>query len=209
MNNRQGYDFSLQEKDLLLIQAEKFLSFYNQSQTAAHCASVSNQAKHLANRFNTNPIQAEVAGYLHDISAIIPTPQRVMYAKSHGIPVLPEELKAPMILHQKISTVICQEVFGIEDQEILSAVGCHTTLKKEASLLDKVVFLADKIAWDQTGQPPYQQKLLTALDRSLDAAVWVYLDYLWSQHENLVVIHPWFVDAYQEYIQYISTEKQP
>jgi HD superfamily phosphohydrolase YqeK len=122
---------------------------------------------------------------------------------------LPEELKAPMILHQKISVVICQEIFGIEDQDILSAVGCHTTLKKEASLLDKVVFLADKIAWDQTGQPPYQQQLLTALDFSLDAAIWVYLEYLWSQRENLVVIHPWFVDAYQEYNQNNTTEEQP
>lgn len=209
MNNGQDHHFSLIEKDLLLIQAEKFLRFYNHPQTAAHCASVANQAKLLAIRFNINPILAEVTGYLHDISAIIPTPQRVMYAKTHGIPVLPEELKAPMILHQKISTVICQELFGIEDQAILSAVGCHTTLKKEASLLDKVVFLADKIAWDQTGEPPYQQQLLTALDHSLDAAVWIYLDYLWSQRENLVVIHPWFVDAYQEYFEDNTTEKQP
>ncbi len=193
--------FTPQEKDELIEEALRFLKFYNQPKTADHCAAVAAQSGILAHRFDVNPIQAEIAGYLHDISAVIPTPQRVMYAKTNGIPVLPEELKAPMILHQKISVVICQDVFGIEDQAILSAVGCHTTLKKEAAPLDKVVFLADKIAWDQSGLPPYQQQLLTALDHSLDAAVWVYLDYLWKQRETLQVIHPWFVEAYQENAQ--------
>ena len=193
--------FTIEEKNNLIKEASRFLNFYNLPKTADHCAAVANQARELAVRFKTNPIQAEIAGYLHDISAIIPTHQRVMYAHTHQIPVLPEELKAPMILHQKISFVICREIFGIEDQAILSAVGCHTTLKKEASQLDKVIFLADKIAWDQTGQPPYQQQLLTALDQSLNAAVWVYLDYLWANRETLKVVHPWFVEAHQEFVQ--------
>lgn len=64
--------------------------------------------------------------------------------------------------------------------------------------LDKVVFVADKIEWDQSGTPPYLHELLPALDRSLDHAVFVYLDFLWQQRETLRVVHPWLRDAHQE-----------
>jgi len=82
--------------------------------------------------------------------------------------------------------------------DILSAIGCHTTLKADASLLDKVVFIADKIAWDQPGEPPYWAELQQALDRSLDHAVFCYLDYLWQRRATLRVVHPWLVAAHQQ-----------
>jgi HD superfamily phosphohydrolase YqeK len=64
--------------------------------------------------------------------------------------------------------------------------------------LDKVVFIADKIAWDQAGMPPYLPQVCDALERSLDLAVYRYLDHLWAQRERLAVIHPWFVEAYDQ-----------
>ncbi len=78
---------------------------------------------------------------------------------------------------------------------MLSAIECHTTLKGNPSELDKIVFVADKIAWDQSGTPPYLDDLLAALDRSLDQAALVYLDFLWDQREQLRVVHPWMVAA--------------
>ena len=78
---------------------------------------------------------------------------------------------------------------------MLSATGCHTTLKADASGLDKVVFVADKIAWDQPGTPPWLDALTRALDVSLDAAALVYLDYLWERRAQLLVVHPWFIAA--------------
>lgn len=100
-----------------------------------------------------------------------------------------------MIVHQKLSSWMAHEVFGIHDPEVLSAIGCHTTLKAGASPLDKLVFVADKIAWDQAGQPPYLEVLQAALEHSLDAAALVYIDYLWAQRAQLRVIHPWLVAA--------------
>lgn len=58
----------------------------------------------------------------------------------------PAEEKYHFLLHQRISTIIANEEFDIKDQDILSAVQCHTTLKKDANDYDKAVFLADKIA---------------------------------------------------------------
>ena len=82
-----------------------------------------------------------------------------------------QEKQFPMILHQKLSVVIAREIFHVTDPQVLSSIGCHTTLKAGASRLDKVVFLADKIAWDQDGDPAYLHEMRAALDQSLDAAV--------------------------------------
>lgn len=175
--------------------ATNFLVQYGHAVTAGHCSSVANKAREIAKQFSADETKSEMAAWLHDISAVIPNDERILLARENGIKVLPEEEKLPMIIHQKLSRLIAREVFDVEDQEILSAIECHTTLKANASSLDKVVFVADKIAWDQEGKPPYIIQILQALEHSLDAAALVYLDYLWQQKETLPVLHPWVVEA--------------
>jgi predicted HD superfamily hydrolase involved in NAD metabolism len=174
------------------------LSDTGYTNTATHCLAVAAQARQLATRFGAGTVRAEEAGLLHDISAIIPTSQRLSVARRWGLAILPAEETAPMLLHQRLSAVIAQDLFDIRDDAVLSAIRCHTTLKAQASRLDKVVFIADKIAWDQPGPPPYQRELAQALDHSLDSAVFCYLDHLWQHRAQLAAVHPWFVEAYHE-----------
>ncbi len=175
-----------------------FLTQHDLPKIAAHVGAVAAEARRIALRFQVDPDRAEIAGWLHDVSAVIPSPQRADVARQWGVEVLPEEDAYPMILHQKLSVVLGRELFGVTDLGILSAVGCHTTLKAGASPLDKVVFVADKIAWDQAGQPPFLPDLLAGLDRSLDQGALAYLRYLWERRASLKVIHPWMAAAYQE-----------
>ena len=166
--------------------------------TAGHCAAVAAEARRLAARFGEEPARAEAAGLLHDISAPIPEAERIATAEAWGLEVLAEELTYPMIIHQKLSAVIAREAFGVTDAGVLSAIGCHTTLKAGASRLDKIVFVADKIAWDQPGDPPYLADILVALERSLDAAAFCYLDSLVQRRATLRVVHPWMLAAWGE-----------
>jgi predicted HD superfamily hydrolase involved in NAD metabolism len=152
----------------------------------------------LAARFGVDEQRAETAGWLHDISAIFPISHRAYFARQLGLDVLPEEEAVPMILHQKLSIVVAREIFCITDEVVLRAIQCHTTLRAGASPLDKVVFVADKVAWDQSGTPPYLAGLLDALERSLDRAAFHYLDYLWQRRDTLPVVHPWLVQAYRQ-----------
>jgi predicted HD superfamily hydrolase involved in NAD metabolism len=175
-----------------------FLSHNGYTNTAAHCTAVAAQARKLAEQFGADIQQAQAAGWLHDISAILPVPRRLSTARRWGLEILPAEEAAPMLLHQKLSAVIAQDLFGVADRCVFDAIRCHTTLRANASLLDKIVFVADKIAWDQPGTPPYQRKLARALTHSLDKATLCYLDHLWQQRETLAAIHPWFVDAYHD-----------
>jgi predicted HD superfamily hydrolase involved in NAD metabolism len=174
------------------------LTYYGYTNTVQHCQLVAAEAERLAVQFGADAMQARVAGWLHDVSALFPTAQRVSAARELELEILPEEERAPMLLHQKLSAAMAREVFNITDQAILSAIECHTTLKAGASLLDKVVFVADKIAWDQPGAPPYLQEITHALERSLDRATYCYLRYLWQQRATLAAVHPWFVRAYHE-----------
>jgi predicted HD superfamily hydrolase involved in NAD metabolism len=177
-----------------------FLTAHGRPDTVAHCGAVAAEARRVAELADADLDTAEVAGWLHDISVIIPSEQRVVIAEQLGVEVLPEEALFPMIIHQKLSAVLAREIFQIQDDAILSAVGCHTTLKAGATLLDKVLFVADKLAWDQPGHAPFHDDMRAALDHSLDQAALVYLRYLWEQRARLKVLHPWAQAAYIELI---------
>lgn len=182
----------------------KFLNHYNFPKTAKHCRDVAMKARELAQQFGADVDKAEIAGYLHDVSAVFPSAERATIARELDVEVLPEEDFFPMIIHQKLSLVLARELFGVTDTQILSAIACHTTLKKDASLLDKIVFVADKIAWDQPRTPPYLDDLLEGLEKSIDHASFVYLDYLWQMRDTLKVYHPWTAEAHTQLKEHLS-----
>ncbi len=172
-----------------------FLVQHGCTRAAAHCARVSGLAFRLARRFGLDPQAAAVGGWLHDISAVFPDASRIETARLLGLEVLPAEEAHPKLVHQKLSAAMAEQIFGITDAAVLSAVGCHTTLKPGSSALDQVVFVADKIGWDEPGRPPYDVEIRAALDVSLVEACRAYLDYI---HRTLPVLHPWAQAAWEE-----------
>lgn len=176
----------------------RFLSHHGRLNTIDHSIGVADEARRLAMRFGEDARSAEVAGLLHDISVVFPREVRVKIAEQSELDILTEEYTAPILIHQRLSAIMARELFGIQDHCVLSAIACHTTLKPNASRLDKVVFVADKIAWDQPGNPPYLEDMISALERSLDQAALCYLRYMWQRRDTLPAVHPWLVDAYRE-----------
>ncbi|MBD8499007.1 HD domain-containing protein [Paenibacillus arenosi] len=166
--------------------------------TAQHCLDVGDEARNIALQYGVDPDTAAYSGYLHDISAVVPNEERIAAAKELGIEVLLEEEVFPMIIHQKLSRQMAIDLFKVDDLQVVDAAGCHTTLRANPTVLDKVLFVADKIAWDQPGNPPYLREIKQALEQSLDAACFSYIDYLWQRREQLKVVHPWLRDAYYE-----------
>lgn len=169
--------------------------------TYQHVKAVAKTATELASRFGGSAAKSETAAWLHDISAIVPKQERIQVARALGLEVLPEEEQFPMIIHQKLSVPISRGVFGVNDPDVLAAVECHTTLRAKASLTEKIVFVADKIAWDQSGTPPYVSKLNAGLEHSIDAAALAYLDYLWQRRDELRVLHPWAIEARSDLVK--------
>lgn len=175
-----------------------FLIHHECPKTAAHSARVARESARVARLVGADPDQAELAGWLHDISAVFPPAGRAEVARQLDLEVLPEEDLFPLIAHQKLSVVMARELFGVADEPVLKAIGCHTTLQRDASLLDKVLFVADKIEWDQSGTPPYIGRVLAGLAISIDQAALAYLRWMWEQRDSLRVVHPWLREAYEQ-----------
>ncbi|MCC2380506.1 bis(5'-nucleosyl)-tetraphosphatase (symmetrical) YqeK [Bacillus wiedmannii] len=175
---------------------KSFLLKYNKELTYKHSIRVAKEARKIASTYHVNEEKVAIAAYLHDISAIFPNEDRVAVAEQFGIEILQEEREFPMIIHQKLSRVIAKEIFKVKDEEILNAICCHTTLRKHATKMDLVLFVADKIEWDQNGAPPYLVEVKKELEKSLEHAAFIYISYLWDRKDTLKVLHPWLEEAY-------------
>lgn len=135
---------------------------------------------------------------MHDISVIISNDMRIEYATPLKIDVLPEEKAFPILLHQKYSRIMARDIFGISDDSILNAIECHTTLRSNASKLDMILFIADKLRWDQKGSPPFAERINSGLEISLEAGCLRYIEYLLEDRARLKIVHPWLQAAYED-----------
>lgn len=176
----------------LLINNKRFI-------IAEHTLRVADKAKSLAQKYGINQELAKIAALLHDIGGIYLNSERLEISRALGIEILSEEEKLPLILHQKISRVMAIELFGIGNQEVLEAISCHTTLKANATQLDMILFIADKIEWDQKGIPPYVEEIEKALYTSLEFGAFSFIKYQLSNKDKLKVIHPWLMQAYEDF----------
>lgn len=179
---------------------------YNKNIVAEHSKCVSDEAERLAYIFGESPKNSRIAGILHDISAVIPDDKKIEVAESLSIDVLWEEREYPSIIHQKLSKEIAKIIFGITNEEILNAICCHTTLKKHPTRLEMIVFIADKLKWDQDGTPPYIKDVQEGLSKSLEKGVFVFIKYLYENKSNLKVVHPWLVDAYDYFNEFLGSD---
>lgn len=162
-----------------------------------HVEDVADIAVELAKTYNLDIVKTELAALLHDISGIMTPQEMYEFALKRNLEIDPAEEKYHALLHQRISKIIAQEDFNITDSEILNAIECHTTLKKNASMYDKVIFIADKISWDSKSVPSYPDLLKSNSAELLDSACYFYIKY---QFDNnlLVMPHKWIIEAYED-----------
>ena len=169
----------------------------NKEDVLKHVEDVAEIAIGLAEIYNLDVTKTQLAALLHDISGIM-TPQEMYdFAKARSLEIDPAEEKYPALLHQRVSKIIAQEEFDVTDSDILNAIECHTTLRKNASMYDKVIFIADKISWDQKGVPSYNDLIKSATVEALNEACYLYIKY---QFDNnlLVMPHQWLIEAYED-----------
>lgn len=175
---------------------KKYLDHHKEN-TLKHVEEVAETAVWLAELFELDITKVRLAALLHDISAVISPQEMYEMAKVRGLEMDPAEEKYPFLLHQRISRIIAKEEFAIEEKEILDAIECHTTLKKNASMYDKVIFIADKISWDQKGLPPYYDELKSKVVTSLNDACYFYIKYQFD-NDLLLMPHQWIKEAYED-----------
>ncbi len=157
------------------------------SKTYAHVAAVAEANVEIAMQLGLHISSCRNAALLHDISAVIAPRDMLDYAERKQFELCEAELRFPFLLHQRISRIIAENYFGITDKTVLSAIECHTTLRPYASPMDMALFIADKIAWDQPGVPPFDAAVRAALECSLEQASLKYMTYM---EDNDKILYP-------------------
>ena len=122
-----------------------------------HTIGVMYTAESLAMRYGVDMTKAAVAGLLHDCAKCISNAQKLKLCKKHGIEISEMEEKNPSLLHAKLGAFLAEDVYGVKDPEILSAINWHTTGKPDMSMLDIIVYMADYIEPNRDKAPNLKQ----------------------------------------------------
>lgn len=109
----------------------------------AHTMGVAETAKSLAERWGADSHKAFLAGLVHDCAKEIPTDESVKRLRNYGYVPDSIETRSPALLHAPLGAYMAEELFGITDCEVLDAVRYHTTGRKDMTLLEKIVYVAD------------------------------------------------------------------
>lgn len=132
-----------QEKKIAHIKA--LLPQYEDAKRMEHTMGVYRECDWFAKLFGLSDedrFSVCAAGLLHDITKRMTDTESVKYCEERGF-YLP--LDVPSVFHQYTGAPFAREVFGsdIVNDDVYSAILCHTTGKANMSLIDKMLFVAD------------------------------------------------------------------
>ncbi|SCW39101.1 nicotinate-nucleotide adenylyltransferase [Ruminococcaceae bacterium YRB3002] len=130
-----------------------------------HTLNVGLLSARLADAHGADIDKALIAGCLHDCAKEYPIDEQLRMAQSVSGDLFIDE----KLLHSPAGAYVAREMFGVTDQEVLDAITYHTTGRGGATMLDKIVYLADKIEPARTYTDLTEMRRLAPDD--LDAAL--------------------------------------
>jgi len=110
-----------------------------------HSVNTSKMAWSLAVRHGADPEKAKIAGLLHDCAKNMTFKKLQKMVITHKIKIDLNIEKIPKVLHSFVGTLVAKQEFNIQDSDILKAIRLHSTGGAKMSLLDKIIYLSDKI----------------------------------------------------------------
>ena len=152
---------------------EEFIKANLKESRYRHSMGVEEMAVRLARLHGADSEKAAFAGRYHDLAKNFDEESMDAYIRKYG---LPEYLIGNNALaHSKVGAAILENEFGVTDREILDSVRYHTTARKDMTLLDEVIFVADVVEDNRTySDLDYYQDLAY---RDLDRACLEILEY--------------------------------
>lgn len=110
-----------------------------------HSINVAKCAIKLSEIYGYDKEKAYLAGLVHDCAKYFTKEQIDSYVEKYNIELDPLEVDNIALSHSIIGSFAIQEVFNIQDMDIINAVRYHTTGRENMSILEKIIFMADMI----------------------------------------------------------------
>jgi len=176
--------------DLIKLRLKEIMS----EERFEHSLNVSRVARELALKYDYNADNAEVAGLLHDCAKDLDYKILEKMVLEYNIKTDEIIQNIPKLLHPLVGAAIAEKEFNIKDPAILKAIRAHSTGAAQMSLLDKIIYLSDKIEPLRNNEGVEEVRKMVGKD--LNKAVLMVLDkgliYLISKGS---LIHPISIEA--------------
>ncbi|ACF07110.1 Phosphopantetheine adenylyltransferase (Pantetheine-phosphate adenylyltransferase) (PPAT)(Dephospho-CoA pyrophosphorylase) [Metamycoplasma arthritidis] len=138
----------------------------------------------LAKATNYDVKEAYRAGFMHDITKRWEQQQAYDFLAKYG---LNSNNLPQYMLHQTTGYYFLRDVYKYPNEEVLHAIKVHTSLELELNLLDKIIFVADKICegrqWN--GIQKLRQLCLNSFDEGFREVVKVNLEFIKQKNNSL------------------------
>lgn len=113
-----------------------------------HMEFVASMAVKIGAKYKIDEEQCYLAGFLHDLGRVIDKEEYEEILGKNNYIITDQEKENIILLHGMMSGFIAKTLFKIEDELILLSLTNHVTLRANPTNLEKVVFIADKLSWD-------------------------------------------------------------
>lgn len=144
---------------------------------AEHVIRVVDEARRLAAIHGADVHAATIAALSHDLLRAHSNERLLTIAREQNYVLDPADELEPILLHGPLAVPILQERYNVMDGDVLGAVAYHTTANAGMSVLQKVVFLADKIEPHKLQRHEEIYRVATLAEQDLDDALFAYLDH--------------------------------
>lgn len=108
-----------------------------------HSLGVAKKAVELAKIYGVEETIAKKVGIAHDIAKEMTDEEMLEYANTNNLEVDEIERAKPSLLHGKIGADIASKKYGFT-KDMVNAIKWHTTGRKNMSMLEKIIYVADK-----------------------------------------------------------------
>lgn len=207
---KQVNEMNEQEKEELLKQITQDLKETLSEKRYLHCISAMKKAKELVKKYGEGQEEQIVmlTTVAHDIAKEMSDEEFFQYAKENDVKLDEIDKIAPAVLHAKIGADIVKKKYGFT-QEMQEAIYYHTTGRENMTMLDKIVFLADKSENRREG--PDADKLRELIEtEGLERAILWDIDYYSIPRtiEKQKAIHHYSINARNDILMKLKTENE-
>lgn len=160
-----------------------------------HSLGVAKKAVELAKIYGVQEEIAKKVGIAHDIAKEMTDEEMIEYAKANNIRIDEIETVKPSLLHGKIGADIAAKKFGFT-QDMINAIKWHTTGRENMSMLEKIIYVADKTEENRKGTRFNLEKSRELSTQNIDETLIFLMDeFITYNVKNEWLIHPETINA--------------
>lgn len=160
-----------------------------------HSLGVAKKAIELAKIYGVQEETAKKVGIAHDIAKEMTDEEMIEYAKANNIRIDEIETVKPSLLHGKIGADIAAKKFGFT-QDMINAIKWHTTGRENMSMLEKIIYVADKTEENRKGTRFNLEKSRELSTQNIDETlIFLMNEFITYNVKNEWLIHPETIKA--------------